>query len=164
MSPHFVKNLESQNASYTFFSHINIHFVILWLWNAPCVRLPNSHESLLLPLSCLLAKHFPENKLTNSSERGKKKNQIVFYRNSGVKSIEWMKWAMNGAGEKEKTGWMEEVLLFKVVRLHRRGERWVIRDLEDCYCGRQFIPALRCWRKEKRRLVNGGVKTGKWLC
>lgn len=44
-----------------------------------------------------------------------------------------------------------------------REKKWVIRDLEDCYWGRQFIPAPRSYRKAALRLVNGRVKMRKWM-
>lgn len=44
-----------------------------------------------------------------------------------------------------------------------RKKRWVIRDLEDCYWGRQFILAPRSYRKAALRLVNGRVKMRKWM-
>lgn len=50
--------------------------------------------------------------------------------------------------------------MFKDVRLHEREKQWVIRDLEDCYRGRQFIQAASSNRGAQLRLLNGRVKTG----
>lgn len=80
----------------------------------------------------------------------------------GVKSIEGMKWAMNGVREKEKDT-MDRRFFCSKRYVSTREKRWVIRDLEDCYWGRQFIPAARRYRKAGLRLVNGRVKTGKWM-
>lgn len=67
---------------------------------------------------------------------------------------------MNGAREKEK-GRMDRRVFCSKRCVSTRERRWVIRDLVDCYSGRQFIPAPRSHRKEELRLVNGRVKTGK---
>lgn len=75
---------------------------------------------------------------------------------------------MNGAGEKERDrmdvggargrvggggGGVERVFCSKRY-VSIRERRWVIRDLEDCYRGRRFIPAPRSGRKAEllRRL------------
>lgn len=105
------------------------------------------------------AKHFPEEKLIKSSMR-EKSNWLLQKQRS---QVHWRDEMSHEWSERKGKGRMDRRPFCSKRCVSTREKRWVIRDLVDCYRGRQFIPAPRSYRKEELRLVNGRVKTGKWV-
>jgi len=105
-------------------------------------------------------KHFSEDTLIKSSLRGKKSNWLLQKQRS---QVHWRDEMSHEWSERKGRGRMDRGVFCSKRCVSTREKRWVIRDLEDCYRGRQFIPTPRSSRKEELRSVNGRVKTGKWV-
>lgn len=142
-------------------THKHTGCAVLWLYSSlryyctamnPITKGSNS-------ASFMSAKHLPEEKLIKSSMR-EKSNWLLQKQRS---QVHWRDEMSHEWSRRKEKGRMDRRVFCSKRCVCTREERWVIRDFEDCYRGRRFIPAPRSYRKEELRLVNGRVRTGKWV-